>query len=322
MKLANALFGLLLVPACVAAPDTTTRHQSIIGGETAMPADYPTVVGLENTPTNWFCTGTLIADRFVLTAAHCVDGSTDPINVRFDSADINAGTTGTLVPVAVVHEEPGFDWNLWDNDIAVLELATPVTDRAATPIFRDVVPFGTNVVDVGYGVSDNMDGGGGILRKVAKVTADCAGANDAGISNDNLVCMDSADGKGSCYGDSGGPTFMTVNNALVVAGVTSGGNGELCGQGWDLYTSVHAELDYIDKVLSGMDTPPMDPPDPGDGSGSGSGSGSGDGSGSGSGSGDDQGGMHGDNGGCNAGGGHGAVLLIALAGLFARRRRR
>ncbi|HTL33466.1 MAG TPA: serine protease [Kofleriaceae bacterium] len=320
MKLANALFALSLVPACISEPDTTTRNQAIVGGEIAMSADYPTVVGLETTPGQWFCTGTLIADKFVLTAAHCVDGSTDPINVRFDSSDISAGATGTLVPVAVVHEEPGFDWNAWDNDIAVLELMTPVTDRTPTPLFRDPVPFGTNVTDVGYGDADNMGGGAGVLRKVDVTTADCAGANDAGISNDNLVCMDAASGKGSCYGDSGGPTFMAGANGIVVAGVTSGGNGEQCGTGWDLYTSVHAEIDFIDKVLSGMDTPPMDPPDPGDGSGSGSGSGDGSGSGSDTGSGDDHGGMH-DGGGCNAAGGSSSLLVLAFAGLLRRRRR-
>jgi uncharacterized protein (TIGR03382 family) len=101
-----------------------------------------------------------------------------------------------------------------------------------------------------------------------------------------------------------------INNTRVVAGVTSGGTGELCGAGWDLYTSVHAELDYIDSVMNAA--PPPDPnpdpdpnpnpdpnPDPNP-------------------SGDDDG----DHGGCNAAGGSSALLAFAFAGIVLRRRRR
>ena len=207
MKLRHVLFGLLAVPACTLDVNHGSRSQSIIGGETAMPSEYPTVVALEDSPSNWFCTGTLITDTWVLTAAHCVDGATTMPSVRFDDPDVSDTTGGIVAAVAEVHEHPGFDWEAWDNDLALLKLAQPVTDRArdADPSRSDRVRY--EVTDVGYGVSDNMDGGGGILRKVTKMTADCAGAGDAGISNDNLVCMDAADGKGSCFGDSGGPTF-------------------------------------------------------------------------------------------------------------------
>ena len=316
MRILPLAFGLLAIPACVAPADgTRTTRQDIVGGATVSPTDYPSVVGLEEAPSNWFCTGTLIAPAWVLTAAHCVaDGPITGLHVRFDDADINDTTGGTVVEVAEVHQDMDFDWDLWDNDIALLELAAPVTDREPTPIHREVVAAGANVMEVGYGVSDNMDQGGGILRAVGKTTAACAGANDAGISDANLLCMDSNDGKGSCYGDSGGPAFLTVNGKLVVAGVTSGGSGELCGQGWDLYTSVQAELAFVDSVLGAVE-----PVDPGEGSGSGDGSGSDDDGTHTDGGGDDDGG-------CNTSGhgtsGAAGAALTALAAIVTRRRRR
>lgn len=54
MKLKQVLFGLLALPACTLDAGTSTRSQPIVGGQIAMPSEYPTVVGLEETPGNWF----------------------------------------------------------------------------------------------------------------------------------------------------------------------------------------------------------------------------------------------------------------------------
>ena len=312
MQTRLALVAVLWTTACTTAPDTAgSISQPIIGGETARPADYPTVVALEEQPGNWFCTGTLIARNWVLTAAHCVaEGPTTGLHARFDDADVNDTTGGRVVAISEIHSNPVFDWEAWDNDIALLKLAEDVTDREPTPILRDPVAFGTAVVDVGYGVSDNNEGGGGLLRRVQKVTADCAGANDPGVSGANLVCMDASDGRGSCFGDSGGPTFATIGGARVVAGVTSGGTGDLCGAGWDLYTSVHAELAFLDAVMTAPSNPPNpDPtPDPTTPDPTTDPSGEGDA--------DDA------DGGCSAGGSRGGLAVIGLALAAVVRRRR
>ncbi len=308
--------GALLFPACVAPADTGTASQAIIGGQTATTAAFPTVVALENTPGNWFCTGTLIDKDWILTAAHCMDGETAAtVKVRFDDNNVNDTTGGKVVAVSEVHANPAFNFQDWDNDIALLKLATSVTDREPTPVDRDAIAFATSVTEVGYGDSDNNGGGAGILRKLVTPTVDCAMAADPGITNTNLLCFNASDGNSSCYGDSGGPAFATVNGKLTVAGITSGGTGNQCTEGWDLYTSVHGEIAFVDQVISGV-TPPNPDPDPSnpdptnpdpttppttDPSGTGDAK---------------------SDGGCSTGGANGGLLLVAAALLVVRRRRR
>lgn len=288
----------LALAACVTPVDESVVTRDIIGGETASPADFPSVVALEEGPGDWFCTGTLITGDWVLTAAHCIDEVSGTISVRFGDPDVNDADGGTAVAVSAVHSHPDFDWEseAWDNDIAMLRLATPVTDHAPTPIHRERVVAETTVLDVGYGVEDNNDAGGGLLRKVEKRTAACAGADDPGALDENVLCMDASDGRGSCFGDSGGPTFaVTADNQRVVVGVTSGGTGDLCGAGWDIYTSVHGELAFIDSILALPPPPPFDEP----------------------GAEADE-----DDGGCSTGGSPGWLALVLAAAARRRRRRR
>lgn len=318
MKRLSLGLAALVIPACVAAPPTGTEAQQIIGGQTTTTTAFPTVVALENGPGDWFCTGTLIDKDWVLTAAHCMEDETPTnLKIRFDDNNINDTTGGHEVAVAEIHADADFNDQDWDNDIALIKLATSVTDREPTPINRDAIAIGTTVTEVGYGDADNNGGGAGVLRKLDTPTVDCAMANDASISNANLLCFNAHDGNTSCYGDSGGPAFATVGGKLTVSGITSGGTGNQCTQGWDLYTSVHGELAFVDMIMgTGTTPPPPPPPDPGstdpdptdptrppDGGG------------------DDGNGKVG-SGGCNTGGANGGLVLLGAAALVIRRRRR
>src|SRR3984957_18654528 len=89
---------------------------AIVGGTPASPAFFPYFVGLSGR-TFAQCSGTVIAARWVLTAAHCVaDDVTDPSLLTVTSSTASSG-------VAEVITHP-----LWDgesdhtHDLALLEL--------------------------------------------------------------------------------------------------------------------------------------------------------------------------------------------------------
>jgi len=301
--------AVVTLASCVPALDTGTAEQNIVGGETAMSSEFPSVVALENSPGNWFCTGTIIDKSWVLTAAHCVEGETAAgLKVRLDASNVNNATGANEIQVAEIHENPGYDGIAWDNDVALLALATPITDRAPTPVHRPVAPAGTAMIQVGYGDSSDS-GGGGVLRKLTTASIDCADVMDSTISGANVVCFDQRDGNGTCYGDSGGPSFVTVAGfsgpgALEVAAITSGGTVDSCLDGFDIQTSVAGELDFIDQTMAagpGPDPEPEPDPDPNPEP--------------------EPEPTDTDDGGCSTSGGAAGWLLLGLAGLFIRRRR-
>ena len=104
----------------------------IIGGEPAPIGAYPWIVsiGASSFPQSvgHFCGGAVLADRWIVTAAHCVDGATQPamISVKSGSNYLDGEATRSMVTQILVH--PSWDRSTFENDIALLKLEDPLTD--------------------------------------------------------------------------------------------------------------------------------------------------------------------------------------------------
>ena len=135
-----ALPALLSLGTAAGAQEASPR---IIGGDDASQNEWPWMAELDIafTATNQFglCGGVLLTPRWVMTAAHCLiddDGNfVDPsdITVRLGSVFLGNGTPYSSDGYGVPQGYQPSIAPAFDNDIAMIRLATPGPDQANRP---------------------------------------------------------------------------------------------------------------------------------------------------------------------------------------------
>ncbi|XP_034862489.1 coagulation factor IX isoform X2 [Mirounga leonina] len=228
----------------------------IVGGKDAKPGQFPWQV-LLNGKVDAFCGGSIINEKWVVTAAHCIEPD--------DKITVVAGEHNTEVrePTeqkrnvirTILHHSYNATVNKYNHDIALLELDEPLTlnsyvtpicvaDREYTNIF---LKFGSGYVS-GWGRVFNRGRSASTLQylKVPLVDrATCLRSTKFTIYN-NMFCAGFHEGgKDSCQGDSGGPHITEVEGISFLTGIISWGEECAMKGKYGIYTKVSRYVNWI-----------------------------------------------------------------------------
>ena len=245
--------GLLVLAAL--APAAASADQRIVGGQPASrPYPYAVFVELGFFGGTGYCGGSLVAARYVVTAAHCLS---DELGRPPERVDVAIGVTrvdhdrrladpSNAVPPehkyldVAFERHPAFAYGSGDeplNDVAVLKLPRPAP-QAQLRLPRDadarMWSAGISGTAIGWGSTERDLVSPTLLEVQLPFQTDltCGGprAYGSAFRAETMLCAGAeASGRDTCQGDSGGPLLAPdAAGDFVLAGVTSWGAG--CGQ--------------------------------------------------------------------------------------------
>jgi secreted trypsin-like serine protease len=261
----------------------------IVGGNAAKEGAWPWQVRIYDNLTDnvGFCGGTIIASRWVLTAAHCFPGESRSAVVGYGSID---RTRTTRIEADKIIPHPSFASG-GKADIALIRLSAPiakprVVELATSKNSAQLLKPQTKVTVVGWGAKwdlrvfeealKSLEGRKYVLptrlpnaqtietpKLLHEVTlnivdhGECQarytslGVRDFSVSESELCASYPDGGRDSCYGDSGGPlvTAKPGGRGYIQVGVVSW--GPQCGNPHfpGVYTSVAKYEDWILKTM-------------------------------------------------------------------------
>ena len=242
-----ALLAIIVFPAVVNA---VTYGDPIESPQVEFPEVVPIWVGGKA-----LCTGTLIQQQVVLTAAHCLYGESGPFQISVGAKTLNSGS---LVDVDATWYHPRYDASFSQNDIGLLHLKTSANvSRLGVLPPAKLKTLGKKFLIVGWGRDQNGLVTGKLNRLTLNDQTIAARKDFKGFYNQKTMVgagryfADEVLYGGGCTGDSGGPLYQGADGASrTIIGLTSfGARGCI-----DYKPTIFTRIDfYVLEINRGID---------------------------------------------------------------------
>ncbi|KAM8910418.1 coagulation factor IXa isoform 3-T6 [Spinachia spinachia] len=248
----------------VQAEEAPRPIKRIVGGDVAIPGEIPWQVALMERPSGeLFCGGSILSERWVITAAHCLRGEADSFFVRVGEHNIhiNEGTEQDH-QVSERHIYPRYNSSvsLYNHDIALLCLQSPIVfSTTVRPIclgpkaFTEALVKESSPATVsGWGRTRFLGLRATSLQKVQVPFTDrikCKVSSAAMITRGMFCAGYHDEARDACQGDSGGPHANSVHATWFLTGIVSWGE-ECAKRGkYGVYTRVSRYYRWIKHVM-------------------------------------------------------------------------
>ncbi|XP_061575796.1 ST14 transmembrane serine protease matriptase a [Cololabis saira] len=229
------------------------KTSRIVGGQDAEEGEFPWQVSL-HVKSNHVCGASIISPKWIVTAAHCVqdDGKTRYSQPGTWEAYLGLHVQGLTKSHVVKRKlkqiipHPYYNHYTFDNDIALMELDSPVTYSdyivpICLPSPQHVFPMGDTVWITGWGATREGGYAATVLQKAQVRIINQTVCNDlmAGAITSRMLCAGVLQGGvDACQGDSGGPLSFPDGKRSFLAGVVSWGDGCARRNKPGIYTTV------------------------------------------------------------------------------------
>ena len=230
------VLGAVLAAATLVGAGALAPASAIVGGSTVPDGRYAFMASVQTKGSSGsdghFCGGSVIAARWVLTAAHCmVDEKPGDLQVAVGRTDLEDSSTGQTVSVDRVVVHPDYE-DTGTFDAALIHTTTAMTAPAIAlaPLGNDELEqSGAALTVAGWGTE--FFGSPVIPSRLKSVDVEAVADEECttnglmGFAPDSEICAETLGGD-SCQGDSGGPLFGSLaDGRRVQVGIVSYGLG-------------------------------------------------------------------------------------------------
>lgn len=232
-----------------------TSGNRIVNGQNITISNLPYIVQIHE-PSDYVrkfvCGGTVISERHILTAAHCMVGY-NSIDLQVVANVTHIGEAGIRRNVKAIHMHPAYDHGNFNNDVAVLTLEEPLPlGKGVNVAEMCSKPWDSQhkITVAGWGkTSADADAHSNHLQMAVLngiSVEDCREQfEDSSRITSQMLCTRVAEGKDGCQGDSGGPAFVRGRLCGIVSfGYSCGVNGYP-----SIFTNVPMVRSFIDESM-------------------------------------------------------------------------